>query len=83
MRYINDYLNQKNKKEVFKPFCELCERPAVLVHHKDFTNYNHSLDNLQPLCRECHLRLHWERKRADCKVVFLEILAKVQSRSHN
>jgi len=80
MRYINDYLNQSNKKKAFKPFCELCGESSTLVHHKDFTNYNHSLDNLQSLCRKCHLRLHWEHKRAKYKETFLKILAKVQSR---
>ena len=80
MRYINDYLNQANKRKVLKPLCELCDRPATLVHHKDFTNYNHNLDNLQSLCRYCHLRLHWEYKKAKCKETFLKILAKVQSR---
>ena len=80
MSYINNRMLQINREKVFKPTCELCNGLTVLVHHKDFTNYNHSSDNLQSLCRECHLRLHWERKRADCKVAFLKILTKVQSR---
>jgi len=65
MKYINSYTNKINKEKVliisdYK--CELCDRPAILVHHKDFTNYNHKLNNLQSLCRYCHLRLHWEEK---------------------
>jgi hypothetical protein len=80
MKYINDCLNQANKRKAFKPLCELCNSPTTLVHHKDFTNYNHSLDNLQSLCRVCHLRLHWENKRVKYKETFLKILAKVQFR---
>lgn len=37
----------------------------VIVHHKDFSGKNakpnNSMDNLQTLCRPCHIRLHTHR----------------------
>ena len=81
MKYINDYTNQINKRKIMVNAnyqCELCDRPAVLVHHKDFSIDNHDPNNLQPLCRYCHLRLHWEEKRAKCKTAFIKVLSMVQ-----
>src|SRR6185436_16800327 len=45
--------------------CEIClgDKP-VDTHHKDFRKDNHSLENLQVLCRKCHKRLHAENRRA-------------------
>lgn len=44
--------------------CEIClsDTPCD-THHKDFRKDNHSLENLQVLCRKCHKRLHAERRR--------------------
>lgn len=74
MKYINDYVNQVNKKKVFKPLCELCANQAVLVHHKDFSNGNHNVDNLQSLCRQCHLRLHWEKRERERRRLALPVM---------
>ena len=81
MKYVNDYKNQMNKKKVMinaNNKCRLCNRKAVLVHHKDFSNDNHDINNLIALCRYCHLRLHWEENRSKYKIEFIKILAKVQ-----
>lgn len=44
--------------------CELCQSDKPRdTHHKDFRKDNHSLDNLQVLCRKCHKRLHAEHLR--------------------
>lgn len=44
--------------------CEIClsDKPRD-THHIDFRKDNHSLDNLQVLCRACHKRLHAEHRR--------------------
>jgi 5-methylcytosine-specific restriction endonuclease McrA len=46
--------------------CEICgsDKPHD-THHKDFRKDNHSLDNLQVLCRKCHKRLHVEHLRGE------------------
>lgn len=39
--------------------CELCQSDKPRdTHHKDFRKDNHSLENLQVLCRKCHKGLH-------------------------
>ena len=46
--------------------CELCKKPATLVHHKEHLNANNiadpnvtlSFSNLQLLCKECHNMVH-------------------------
>lgn len=45
--------------------CEICrsDKPRD-THHKDFRKDNHSLENLQVLCRKCHKRLHAEKVKA-------------------
>ena len=73
MYYVNDYINQKNKRKVIKKHCELCGKQATLVHHKDFSNNNHSLNNLISLCRYCHRRLHWEYKESKRRKLALPV----------
>jgi len=44
--------------------CEICQSDkACDTHHKDFRKDNHSLENLQVLCRKCHKRLHVDHLR--------------------
>lgn len=38
--------------------CEICGKPADLVHHIDEDKSNHSLDNLIASCFDCHEPLH-------------------------
>ena len=35
-----------------------CGNYTNVVHHKDGKRYDHSLDNLVPLCVSCHTKLH-------------------------
>jgi len=73
MKYI-DYGKFKRNGEIVKAKnCELCDRPAILIHHKDFGNDNHNIGNLQPLCRYCHLRLHREQKERTRKKLALPV----------
>ncbi len=44
------------------PFCEICNRPADVVHHKDKNQFNNAEGNLQSLCRSCHEKLHHRMK---------------------
>jgi 5-methylcytosine-specific restriction protein A len=54
-----------------RPMCERCYAagrqgvPAKVVHHIDHNQRNNSMHNLQPLCRDCHERLHG---RIGCKI---------------
>ena len=50
-----------------KGSCEICgSTKNVDVHHMDFNPQNNSLDNLQRLCRSCHLKAH--RKPRVCSI---------------
>src|SRR5690606_35336733 len=42
-----------------KGSCEICGKENALdVHHKDENPLNNSLENLQRLCRSCHIKIH-------------------------
>lgn len=38
--------------------CEICGRPAKLVHHIDGDKINHNIENLTAVCLMCHSTLH-------------------------
>ena len=38
--------------------CGEVEQDFLVVHHKDKNRYNHSIENLEILCANCHLRIH-------------------------
>lgn len=38
--------------------CERCGGPGQVVHHKDENPRNNTLDNLERLCRACHINHH-------------------------
>lgn len=44
--------------------CEICGGKPVDTHHRDFQKNDHSLDNLQVLCRKCHKKLHVEHLKS-------------------
>lgn len=47
--------------------CETCGAPdAMDVHHKDGMHTNNSRDNLERICRSCHMRHH--RPRTSCTI---------------
>lgn len=47
--------------------CDICgKKNAIDVHHIDENPKNNSLDNLQRLCRSCHLKKH--RKQKGCSI---------------
>jgi len=59
--YPNCILLKKRRIEALKKTkgkCEICGRPANLVHHIDGDKSNHSISNLIPLCNQCHWPLH-------------------------
>lgn len=37
----------------------------IIIHHRNENRYDNRLDNLAPMCRSCHSRLHNERRRKD------------------
>jgi hypothetical protein len=50
--------------------CEMCFSDSPCdTHHKDFSKTNHSLDNLQVLCRKCHKQLHAAHLRERTKTI--------------
>lgn len=59
--YKNHYEMKKKRLEVLKRHgwkCDVCGGKAVEVHHADESDDNHDLNNLIPICRECHYDIH-------------------------
>jgi hypothetical protein len=55
--YPNHYKMKKNrliKLQQTKSKCEICKNEANVIHHKDGSKKNHSLENLIILCQRCH-----------------------------
>lgn len=76
---ITDYHNlgryKKGRGKLYENMknCKICRLPAILLHHIDDDNKNDNPDNLMPLCRNCHVKLHtnkyrkrWSRKFDRC-----------------
>jgi hypothetical protein len=69
--YKNHYLMKKNrliKIKIQKGVCGLCNKKGRIIHHKDGSKYNHSLDNLIFLCYACHFKIHSGRRNKTSKL---------------
>ena len=44
--------------EYYGRLCQLCDKQARVVHHKDNNFKNNDIENLQPLCQSCHSKVH-------------------------
>ncbi len=52
-------------REHLKDTCAICGCSDNLqVHHLDRNIRNNSPENLQTLCQSCHMKLHWQQRRA-------------------
>ena len=58
--YPNHALMKKQRLIILikHPECEKCGEPAIEVHHKDKTKFNHKFSNLMALCSTCHKSFH-------------------------
>lgn len=68
--YPNHILLKKRRIEILKKNkgkCEICSKPANLVHHIDGDKSNHSISNLIALCRNCHEPLHCDSEGKSVK----------------
>lgn len=49
--------------------CNMCKKKLtsfeLVVHHKDWSKNNHSVDNLVTLCRSCHGTIHFEKLKGE------------------
>ena len=45
--------------------CYECGRDADRAHHIDFSKDNHAINNLLPVCRSCHKKLHRNKERLE------------------
>ena len=48
--------------------CQLCgklgrKRSDLVCHHIDFNKKNCQTDNIQLLCRSCHMKVHWKANK--------------------
>ena len=68
--YPNHYEMKKNrllKLKETKGLCEVCQKPAITIHHQDENKENHTLENLIILCQKCHALVHTGRKNKTSK----------------
>lgn len=50
-------------KHLYLCQCQICETPKnLLVHHIDYDKRSTNLNNLIPLCRNCHSKTNYNRK---------------------
>lgn len=58
-------VNRRLVRQRAKFRCERCRKKKPLdTHHKDGSKDNHTLSNLEALCRKCHKVAHAELRRA-------------------
>jgi len=59
-----------------KGFCETCQtKKATDIHHKDENILNNKPENLQEICRSCHMKLHKLRlENPDCRLCGQELI---------
>ena len=65
-QYPNHYELKKNRLIVLnlrKWKCEICGEKAQQTHHKDGNKANHSLSNLQAVCKKCHQLIHKQTEK--------------------
>lgn len=63
--YKNHCLLKINRLMVLRSanyVCEKCGGIAIFTHHRDGFKNNHNADNLMPVCRSCHCKIHSGRK---------------------
>lgn len=66
--YGPEWIKAREKYRATHPYCELCGKPAELVHHRKPVEAGggHEQENLVALCNSCHNRIEprgWGRKR--------------------
>lgn len=55
-----NYMKENNIPEI----CEICGSTEFLVvHHIDHDRKNNNIENLQLVCRSCHIKLHCKRDK--------------------
>lgn len=61
-KYQNHYRMKKAREErikIAKGVCEICRRKdGQEIHHLDGTTYNHDLNNLLFVCKNCQRQIH-------------------------
>ena len=80
--YISKSWRQARKNKMIQTFglCELCGRPAEIVHHKIYITpeniYDQSItlseENLMCVCMTCHMRIHTGSKSTADGLLFDE-----------
>ena len=47
------------KTKIFGDKCSICgSKEDLVLHHKDFNHQNNELENMQLLCKSCHIKIH-------------------------
>jgi len=50
---------RKKALEHYEQKCDICgKEKRIEIHHRDGDRTNNSIDNLRPLCKHCHTRVH-------------------------
>jgi len=61
--YLSKIANAVYREFNINILCDKCGATEdICIHHKDRNRRNNNIDNLQPLCRSCHMHLHTKGK---------------------
>ena len=60
---MNNYSTSYNQSKkvinlIYTKGCTICYEKAEVIHHKDKNSHNNNPENLLPLCRKCHTKIH-------------------------
>jgi predicted nucleic acid-binding Zn ribbon protein len=65
MEYGNEWTKKLRdvirKRDKF--ICQICYKNGFVVHHIDYNKKNNNPDNLITLCRSCHVKTNYHRKK--------------------
>lgn len=70
--YPNHYLMKKNRLIILmnNPKCEICDKPATDIHHRNGNKADHRLSNLMALCHSCNNLIRFKPNKSKYRKLY-------------